>query len=413
MRPTWITVCFAYGKWCRSHGAGPLTLYYPRWLPGNHSTTGPVQLLAGLLIATETGQRLEWQRDTENMHAFHVDVPAGTAQLVLQFEFLTPVAGDWPRRVMTPDLLGLQWEKTLLYPAGHYARQITIEPSIRLPAGWQYATALDGATRSGDVVAFAPVTLEHLVDSPLFSGPHYRRIDLDTNAKAPVRLNVFADRPAELAATAPQIEAHRRTVQEAFALFRTRHFAHYDFLLAISGHFASIGLEHHQSSENGVGLGYFTEWDESSAVRDLLPHEFVHSWNGKFRRPAGLWTPSFEIPVDPQLLWVYEGMTEYLGLVLATRGGLWSQEFARDALAEYVATLDVGRGGREWRSLQDTTYQPVILYRGAQSFPSWQRSRDYYTEGALLWLEVDTRIRELSGGRRSLDDFARAFFGDQ
>ena len=168
MRPTWITVCSAYGKSCRSHGAGPLTLYYPRWLPGNHSTTGPVQLLAGLLIATETGQRLEWQRDTENMHAFHVDVPAGTAQLVLQFEFLTPVAGDWPRRVMTPDLLGLQWEKTLLYPAGHYARQITIEPSIRLPAGWQYATALDGATRSGDVVAFAPVTLEHLVDSPLF-----------------------------------------------------------------------------------------------------------------------------------------------------------------------------------------------------------------------------------------------------
>lgn len=390
---------------------GRTTLLYPKWLPGNHSTTGPIDKLAGLIIHGNTGERLEWQRDPVEMYAFHVDVPAGVTQLELEFQFLSPTDASQWRIVMTPDLLGLQWEKALLYPAGYYARQIPVEATIRLPAGWQFASALRGANRSGDTVRFSTVPLETLVDSPLFAGSYYRRVELDTSAKGPVRLNIFADAPEELQATDEQLEKHRRVVREAVELFGARHFQEYDFLLAISDHFTGIGLEHHQSSENGVGLGYFTDWDSNGNGRDLLPHEMIHSWNGKFRRPADLWTPSYEVPMGPSLLWVYEGMTEYLGAVLASRSGLWSPELTRDILARYAANYDLGRAGRQWRNLQDTTQQPILDYRGRQSYQSWQRSKDYYTEGLFVWLDVDTKIRELTRGRRSLDDFARAFYG--
>ena len=391
--------------------AGRTTLLYPKWLPGNHSTTGPIDKLAGLIVHGDNGERLEWQRDPVEMYAFHVDVPAGVAQLQLEFEFLTPTDTSQSRAVMTPDLLGLQWEKALLYPAGFYARQIPVDATIQLPAGWQYASALRGANRSGDTVRFSTVPLETLVDSPLFAGSHYRRVELDGSAKGPVRLNVFADAPEELRATDEQLDKHRRVVREAVELFGARHFREYDFLLAISDHFTGIGLEHHESSENGVGLGYFTDWDSNGNGRDLLAHEMTHSWNGKFRRPADLWTPSYEVPMGPSLLWVYEGMTEYLGVVLTSRSGLWSPELTRDILARYAANYDLGRAGRQWRNLQDTTQQPILNYRGRQSYESWQRGKDYYTEGIFLWLDVDTRLRELTRGRRSLDDFARAFYG--
>jgi predicted metalloprotease with PDZ domain len=390
---------------------GPLTLLYPRWLPGNNSTTGPIEMLAGLQVRTDRDEQLAWQRDAERMHAFHVDVPPGTTALHLRFEFLTPTSPDQGRQVMTQDLLGLQWEKALLYPAGHESDRITFEPSLALPGGWEFATALDGARRHGDVVTFAPVSLEQLVDSPVFAGPHYRRIELDLDPTAPVRLHVFADRPAELEARPDQVDLHRRMVAEARALFGSRHYRHYDFLFAISSQFAPIGLEHHESSENAVAPGYFIDWSASAPVRDLLPHELVHSWNGKFRRPGDLLTSSYEVPLRTGLLWVYEGLTEYWGIVLAGRSGLWSSGYLRETLAVYAATLDQGRAGRAWRNLQDTTQQPILFYRGTQSYPSWQRAKDYYSEGALLWLDVDTRIRELTRGQRSLDDFARGFFG--
>ena len=390
---------------------GRTTLLYPKWLPGNHSTTGPIDKLAGLVIHGNTGERLEWQRDPVEIYAFHVDGPAGVTQLELEFQFLTPTDTSQWRVVMTPDLLGLQWEKALLYPAGYYARQIPVEATIRLPAGWQFASALRGAYRAGDTVRFSAVPLETLVDSPLFAGSYYRRVELDTSAKGPVRLNVFADAPEELQVTDEQLEKHRRVVREAVDLFGGRHFQEYDFLLAISDHFTGIGLEHHQSSENGVGLGYFTDWDGNGNGRDLLPHEMVHSWNGKFRRPADLWTPSYEVPMGPGLLWVYEGLTEYLGAVLTSRSGLWSPELTRDILARYAANYDLGRAGRQWRNLQDTTQQPILNYRERQSYQSWQRGKDYYTEGLFVWLDVDTKLRELTRGRRSLDDFARAFYG--
>ena len=392
--------------------AGPLVLLYPKWLPGNHSTTGPIELLAGLSItAGKGGPRVAWRRDPVEMHAFHVDVPAGATELELSFQYISPNVEQQGRRVMTPDSIGLQWERTLLYPAGYYARQVTFEPSVRLPAGWQFASALDGAQRSGDTVSFSSVSLEMLVDSPLYAGQYYRSFELDRNPQAPVRLHVFADRPAELEAKPGQLDPHVRMVREAVSLFGSRHYRHYDFLLAISDSRTRIGLEHHQSSENTVGLGYFADWDNTAAGRDLLAHEIVHSWNGKFRRPADLWTPSYEVPMQSSLLWAYEGMTEFWGLVLATRSGLWTPEFARDALAHYAAVSDRARAGRSWRNLQDTTNQPIIAYSTPQTYPSWQRSVDYYNEGALLWLDADMKIRELTRGRRSLGDFAQRFFG--
>jgi predicted metalloprotease with PDZ domain len=389
---------------------GAMTLLYPKWLPGNHSPTGPIDKLAGLVIRAN-GERVDWRRDATNMHAFHVDVPAGVAQLDLQFQYVSPTDTSQWRVVMTPDLLGLQWEKALLYPAGYYARQIPVEASIELPAGWHYATALRGAQRSGDTVRFARAPLETVVDSPLFAGRHFRRVELDSDPKGPVRLNIFADTPQELEATDDQLELHRRVVREALALFGSRHYREYDFLLAISEHFSGIGLEHHESSENGVRPGYFRDWAGTANGRDLLPHEMVHSWNGKFRRPADLWTPNYDVPMQPSLLWVYEGMTEYLGIVLAGRSGLWSPELTRDMLAVFAATYDQNRAGRQWRNLQDTTQEPILHYRGRKSYGSWQRGKDYYTEGAFVWLDVDTKLRELSRGKRSLDDFARAFFG--
>ncbi len=394
-------------------GPGPLTLLYPRWLPGNHGPTGPIQSLAGLLVtvAGEPTRRLEWQRDPLNMFAFHLDVPEGVRELELRFQFISAVTADQGRRTVTADLLGLQWEKALLYPAGHYARQITIRASIRLPAGWEFASAAKVASRDGDRVQFEPSSLEQLVDSPLFAGRHVRRFELDADPRGPVHLNVFADRAAQLEATPAQVEAHRKLVRESLRLFGSRHYRRYDFLLALSEHFAGIGLEHLQSSENGVDPGYFIDWEGTATVRDLLPHEYVHSWNGKFRRPADLWTPGFDVAMRNSLLWVYEGMTEYWGLVLAARSGLWNESFTRDALAHYAATFDSARAGREWRNLQDTTNQPIMAYRSSLPFPSWQRNTDYYTESVLMWLDVDTRLREQTRDRRSLDDFARAFFG--
>ena len=389
---------------------GPLTLLYPRWLPGNHAPTGPIEALAGLVISA--GDRvLEWQRDPIDMHAFHVRVPRGINRLDLVFQFASAATAQQGRRVMTPDLLGLQWEKTLLYPAGYFARGIPVTAELTLPAGWSHGSALRVQSRNGTTLRFDTVSLEQLVDSPLFAGRHARRWDLAPEpGTPPVHLHAFADRATLLDASAAQLAVHRRLLREAYALFGPPPFAHYDFLLAVSENFGDIGLEHLQSSENGVSTGYFTEWDLRAEERDLLAHELTHAWNGKARRPADLWTANYNVPMQNSLLWVYEGMTEFWGTVLATRSGLWSEAFARDALAQIAATSQHARAGRRWRSLQDTTNQPIVRYRATPTFVSWQRGTDYYAEGLLLWLDVDTRLRELSADSRSLDDFARAFF---
>jgi len=387
---------------------GKLTLLYPKWPPGTHSPTGPLSKLAGLKLSGN-GRNLEWQRDALDINAFHVEVPAGVTTLEAEFQFLSPLEASQGRITATNEIVGVQWNTVALYPAGYFARNIMVQANLSLPPGWQLGTALDQAEQKGNEVRFRPINFDDLVDSPVFAGKYFKRIDLDPGAGRPVYLNIVADRPENLDAKPEQIEAHRALVQQAYKLFGSQHYRRYDFLLALSDEFSGIGLEHHQSSENGVKPGYFNDWSKSQVGRDLLPHEYTHSWNGKFRRPADLTTPNFNVPMQDSLLWVYEGQTQYWGSVLAARSGLMSPPQVRDAIAATAATLDQ-RNGRSWRSLQDTTNEPTLNGRAYQSWPSWQRSRDYYSEGLLVWLDVDSKIRELSGEKSSLNDFARAFF---
>jgi len=388
---------------------GDLVLLYPAWVPGDHSATGPLPDLADLVVKAN-GQIIPWLRDTVDVHAFHVQVPAATSALTISFQYLSPPTTREGRVEMTPDMVDLAWNTVVLYPAGVFSRGITLEPSLTLPAGWKFATALETAEASGSKVTFRQTTLNTLVDSPVYAGRYVARIDLAPNASTPVHLNVVADRPQDLAITPDELAKHRALVQQAVKLFGSQHYNHYDFLLALSDQLGGVGLEHHRSSENGVDRGYFTEWDATTADRDLLPHEYTHSWNGKFRRPADLWAPNFNVPERDSLLWVYEGQTQFWGQVLAARSGLWSHQEALDAIAEDADSMQ-GDVGRLWRPLQDTTNDPVINQRRPQPWRSWQRSEDYYTEGLLIWLDADTLILQQTHGQKSLNDFAHQFFG--
>jgi predicted metalloprotease with PDZ domain len=387
-------------------GPGPLTLLYPQWLPGYHSPVAPIELFAGLTIEAG-GERLQWRRHPTEVYAFELDVPAGVDELEASFQFLSPTNASQGRIVVSPDLLNLEWNMVVLYPAGHFARRIMVEPSLTLPPDWQLACALDVARQESNTTHFAPVALDDLVDSPVFAGRHFRRIDLDETGE--VRLNIVADRPDLLDASDEQIEPHREMIRQADRLFASRPFDHFDVLLALSDEIGSIGVEHHRSCEAASIPDYFTNWDSNVARRDTIPHEYVHSWNGKYRRGADSWVPSFDQPIRNSLMWVYEGQTQYWDRVLCARSGLWKPEHALQAIAETAATHAI-RAGSVWRPLSDTTRDPIIASRASIPWPSWQRSEDYYTEGSLIWLDVDTRIRELTDEKCSLDDFALVFF---
>jgi len=391
---------------------GALTLLYPRWLPGTHGPYGNASELAGLRVLA--GDRpLAWTRNPVEPHAFHVEVPAGVQRLVLDYQHLSPTTPDQGRRLMTPQMLNLQWDNVVLYPAGHEATHVRYQARVKLPAGWQPASALKARPAADGWWQFDAASLETLVDSPVFAGRHVQRVPLDPpGAARPVTLHLFADEPEQLQASEAQLQAHRALVQQADRLFGQRHFRHYDFLLALSDTLGRIGLEHHESSENGVKPHYFKDWHKAVFARELLPHEYVHSWNGKFRRPAELLTPDFNTePMRTSLLWLYEGQTQYWGRVLAARSGLVTAEQARDGLARAAAWIE-HRSGRQWRNLQDTTYEATLGGRGdSKRWSDWQRSADYYDEAALVWLEADALIRAQTQNQRSLDDFARAFFG--
>lgn len=386
--------------------AGRMTLLYPKWLPGNHAPRGPIDDVAGLKISAG-GQTLAWKRDPVEVFAVHVDVPQGVTTLTVEFQYVSPVTGTQGRVVMTPDMLNLQWNLTAFYPAGYYARQIPVAATAILPTGWRYGVALEPVDPAATgTVAFKPVSFETLVDSPMFAGAHFRQEQLAPG----VRLNIVADNADELAATPEQIQAHRNLVTQATRLFGAQHYDHYDFLLAITDKMGGIGLEHHRSSENGVEPGYFTKWNDGAGSRNLLPHEYTHSWDGKYRRGADLYTAEYSVPMRNSLLWVYEGQTQYWGYVLQARSGLVSKEDTLAAYASIAAQYDT-RPGRSWRPLVDTTNDPILSARRPQPWVSWQRGEDYYNEGLLIWLDADMQIRELTKGRKSLDDFAKLFFG--
>lgn len=386
-------------------GTTKLTLLLPEWLPGNHAPRGPMAELVDLSF-TANGQKLEWKRDRVELHAFHVTLPAGAKDVTARFIHTSPLQPSEGRISMTQEMLNLQWEKMSLYPAGHYVRQIKVKPSVTLPQGWTAAVALDGQSVSGNRLSWGETTYEVLVDSPIFAGKHFRKWDLGQN----VTLNVVADKPEQLAAKPEHIELHRNLVTEARLAFGANHFDRYEFLLALTDRMGGIGLEHHRSSENQLEPDAFLEWDKNEYDRNLLPHEYAHSWSGKFRRPARLWTPDYRQPMQGDLLWTYEGQDQFWGLVLAARSGLQGKDMVLGMLAGWAGNFSE-QPGRRWRSVEDTGFDPVFGNRKAKPYASLARNEDYYTEGALVWLEADQIIRAGTGGKKSIDDFAKLFFG--
>lgn len=385
--------------------AGKLTLLYPEWLPGKHAPRGAIAEVAGFK-ASAGGKPLAWTRQPTDVYAFDIDVPAGAKSIDVAFDFLSPTRASEGRIVVTPAMMNLQWEQVSLYPAGYFTRNIPVQLDVTLPEGWIGAAALDGLKVSGNRYSFGATSYENLVDSPMFAGKYYRQWALGNG----VTLNVVADEAKYLAASPDHIARHAALVSEAVALFGVRHFDRYDFLLALSDELGGIGLEHHRSSENSRNPDYFTEWNDNDSERGLLPHELTHSWNGKYRRPDKMWTPDYRTPMQDNLLWVYEGQTSFWDLVLAGRSGMQSKEMV---LAEWATSAGFysAQAGRLWRSVDDTTLDPIIAARKPKPYPSWSRSEDYYSEGSLVWLEADMLIRGATNNAKSLDDFARAFFG--
>jgi len=390
---------------------GPLTLLYPKYLPGEHGPTGPIAELAGLVIRAN-GQPIAWNRDPRDAFTFHVDVPTGADELEIELDYLPPPgAAMYGNGPMTSDQAAvMSWNTLLLYPAGISIHDLVYQASLTLPAGWKYGSALGVRTSRGDRVQFEPVSLAELIDSPVASGAHYRQIDLTGSAATQHRLHLAADSEAALEIRPETEVALRKLVAEGISLFDSYHYRTYDFLLTLSDHIATSGLEHHESSDNRLPERALIDDAPLHAHAGLLPHEYVHSWNAKTRRPAGLTRDDYQEPYEADLLWAYEGLTSYLGDVLTARSGLWSQEYARDSLALIAAGL-ANRPGREWRPLADTARAAYLLYGVPSEWTSWRRATDFYDEGVLIWLEVDTKIRLLSGNTRSLDDFCRVFFG--
>jgi len=391
---------------------GAMTLRYPKWLPGEHGPTGPIKNIAGLVM-TASGKTLDWTRDPREMYAFRVDVPAGAQSLEVAFDLLSSsdAPGFTSGASTTPKLALLSWNQVLLYPDGTKGDGIEYEARITLPPRWSFATALPLRAKEGSGAAFRPVTLTRLVDSPVLAGEHLKTIVLDERADGGrVVLDMAADNPEALAIPPEMEAAYKGLVAEADALFGARHFVSYHFLLTISDQVAHFGLEHHESSDNRVRERAFLDPYVRKTMVGLLSHEYVHSWNGKYRRPADLNPDDFGSPVDSSLLWVYEGLTQYLGWVLAGRSGLRTAEASLDDLALASAQLD-HRAGRRWRALEDTAVAAQLLFETPDAWGSWRRQVDFYDEGTLIWLEADVMIRRLTKGAKSLDDFCRRFHG--
>jgi predicted metalloprotease with PDZ domain len=385
--------------------AGPVTLYYPKYIPGDHAPDGPLDAMMGLKI-TAGGKRIAWLRDAVDMYTFHLTVPPGVDRIEIHFQFPA-------RDRVTPKLMGLEWNDVALYEAGYPTRVQMVQPTLVIPASWHYASALTTEGRNGGRITFGTVPFNTLVDSPVIAGEYFRELDL-TPAGSPVHryLDMVGDDAAALAISGAQVAAYRHLVEQAQALFHSHHYGDYHFLLTLSDYVSTGGLEHHQSSDDRArsGAKMFADADHFMLDASLLPHEYTHSWNGKFMRPAELWQPDFERPEHTQMVWVYEGLTVYLGDMLTVRSGLWSPDTWRQVVAYRAANMAY-QTGREWRPLIDTTVAAQLLYGSPSAWSNWRRQTDFYREGQLLWFAVDMKIRTLSHDRKSIDDFARNFFG--
>ncbi len=387
-------------------GATQLTLLLPEWIPGHHSRSGLPAELVGMHF-TADGKDLAWHRDPVDVYAYIIDLPAGTHDVVARM-IHTPALKQEPgdRVTVTREIINLEWDQMVLYPAGHYVRQIRVKPSVTFPEGWTAYTALDGKAQSANRYAWDVTDYETLVDSPIFAGKYAHRYPVGEN----VFIDAVADKPEYLSIKPEHLETYRNLVKEADIAFGARHFDHYDFLLGLTDKLSGVGLEHHRSNESTYLPKAWTDWAAMDWDHNVVPHEYSHSWDGKYRRPARLWTPDYRQPMIDDLLWVYEGQAQFWGLVLAARSGVQSKAMVLAELAGYAGGFSV-MAGREWRSVADTTTDPVFASRRPKPFASMSRGEDYYTEGALVWLEADQIIRDGTGGKKSIDDFAHAFYG--
>jgi predicted metalloprotease with PDZ domain len=394
---------------------GAMTLLYPEWIPGDHSPDGPLAQVVGLVIKGG-GKTVAWRRDDVNMFAFHIDVPAGVSSLEVSFDFLSPpdTSGFAGGSSATTELAVLNWNQFILYPQGVDADQFQYQANLKVPDGWKYGTALPIRRETGNEIEFQPASLTTMVDSPVSAGKHYRTIDLGVDRGAPHFVHLAGDSDRAIEAPAELIAGWKNLVAETGALFGSRHYRDYHFLLTLSDHVAHFGLEHHESSDDRVAERTLVDAAPRNHEAALLTHEFTHSWNGKYRRPAGLVSGGkdggYDVPMKGDLLWVYEGLTNYLGEVLAPRSGLWTKEQYMDSLAQTAAALD-NSYGRRWRPLEDTAIAAQLLYFAPEDYADYRRGVDYYPEGSLIWLEADVLIRKMSGGAKSLNDFCLAFHG--
>jgi predicted metalloprotease with PDZ domain len=391
---------------------GPFALVYPKWLPGDHAPTGPIVDLTGVKFFAN-GKEVQWRRNTVDLYAFECVVPEGAKTLEATLDYLSPsepVAAGVP--AATAQLAMLSWNMVLLYPRDTKSDEVNFSAKLRIPAGWKYATALHTMKESNEGIEFETVSLTTLVDSPVLTGAHMNTYDLSPGKNPAHRLNTAADSATMAEAPPEQITILRQLVAETGALFGGRHYRKYDFLLALTDHMQPNGLEHHESSDNRLPERTLHDPDLMETQMDLLPHEFFHSWNGKFRRPAGLATPNYQEAMKSDQLWIYEGLTQYYGVILAARSGAWKPEGLREYLAATFATLN-DRPGRTWRDLEDTATSAQLLYGTRAAGSSWRRPVDYYEESELIWLDADTLIREKTGGKKSLDDFCRTFHGGE
>ncbi len=391
--------------------AGPLALLYPEWIPGEHGPTGPITDLVNLRISAN-GNSIPWRRDLVNMYAFEVMVPPEVNSIDIAFDYIAaPESSGFSSAGSTTDKLAvLSWNQMLLYPKGISADQLNYQADLKVPAGWRYGTALPIETESGQNIQFKPSSLTTLIDSPVLMGSYFKTIDLSPGSSPPHYLHIAADSQHATDATPDEVTHLQNLVKETGALFGARHYRDYHFLLSLSDHVAHFGLEHHESSDDRSAERTLIDDSLRRAAADLLSHEMTHSWNGKYRRPAGLATPDYNQPMKGNLLWVYEGLTQYLGEVLTPRSGLLTRSEFLQELAREAAMLD-NRTGRKWRNLQDTADAAQLLYDARKDYTDLRRSVDYYEEGTLIWLEADVTIRQLSHGAKSLDDFVKAFTG--
>ena len=386
---------------------GAMVLLYPQWETGSHSPTQEAAPLAGLIIKAGA-RRLDWRRDTANPFAFTVDVPAGVRELEIEFQVLPALYG--PKQI-SPGMLMLPWQKVALYPAGWFIRNIPVRAELTYPEGFQFATSLEIADATANRVSFKAASFEDLVDAPVYAGRHVRRIDLTAAPAIPVRLNLFGDSEDALQLPVELVDKFRAMASAVPRLFNSQHYRHFDFLMSLSDVMLSGGgVEHQESTEINVSTGYARDPGEQMFMANLLVHEFAHSWNGRTRQPADLYTPDLNTPMGGSLLWVYEGQTEFWAHVMTPHLGLRTVQQALDALA-VDAALMANRPGRQWKSLQDSTVDALYMPGKAAFWRDWQRREDYYAEGVMLWLDVDMLLRELTSDRKSMRDFAAVFFG--